>query len=260
MAGTEEQKKPAEAAIPHATRVTGPPAVQLAERQEHGRGSETMKNFAEGQPDGTFASCAGRLWEPNHEDPPDDGQMDPDAALVIQAQGGNLEAFNELITRHSRRVYGMIVSIIGDVEEAHDAVQDTFLKVFSHIGDFQRRSKFSTWLMSITSNIALQRLRNRKRLEHFREIGDESELRSFVVRTWEADPEQLYSQAQRRKLVENGLLKLPRKYRVVLVLRDMEQLSTEEAATALGLSVSALKARLFRARRMLRETLLPHLR
>jgi RNA polymerase sigma-70 factor (ECF subfamily) len=88
--------------------------------------------------------------------------------------------------------------------------------------------------------------------------GDKAELRLRQVRAWDADPEQLYSQAERRRLVESALMKIPSKYRVVLVLRDIEQLSTEEAATALGLAIPGLKARLFRARMMLREALSPH--
>ena len=177
---------------------------------------------------------------------------------MIRVQDGNLEDFEELVARHSRRVYRTLLATIGNVEEAQDAMQDTFLKAFAHIGNFQRRLKFSTWLTSIAGNIALQRLRDRRRLEYFNSAGDEAEFGSLQVRAWNADPEQLYSQAERRILVESGLMKLPPKYRVVLVLRDIKQLSTEETATALGLGIPALKARLFRARRMLRETLSPH--
>lgn len=78
------------------------------------------------------------------------------------------------------------------------------------------------------------------------------------MQAWAEDPEQLYSHAERRGLVESGLMKLPAKYRVVLILRDIEQVSTDDAAAALGLGIPALKARLFRARLMLREALSPH--
>ena len=185
-------------------------------------------------------------------------QVDLDAALVARVQNGDLEAFGDLVARHSRLVYRTLVAIVGNVEEAQDAMQDTFLKAFEHIGDFQHRSKFSTWLVSIATNTALTRLRERKHLECLDDAGGEEEFRPRQVRAWEADPEQLYSQAERRRLVESGLMKVPSKYRVVLVLRDIEQLSAEEAATALGLGIPALKARLFRARMMLREVLSPH--
>ncbi len=185
-------------------------------------------------------------------------QVDPDAVFVARVQNGDLEAFGDLVARHSRRVCRTLTAILGNAEEAKDAMQDTFLKAFQHIGEFQHRSKFSTWLVSIASNTALQRLRERKQSEWLDDTGPRAEVRPLQVRAWNADPEQLYSQAERRKLVENGLLKVPSKYRVVLVLRDIEQLSTEEAATALGLGISALKARLFRARMMLREVLASH--
>jgi RNA polymerase sigma-70 factor, ECF subfamily len=184
--------------------------------------------------------------------------VDPDAELVVRVQEGDLDAFEELVISHSRRVYRTLISIIGNVQEAQDAMQDTFLKAFEHIGDFQGRSKFSTWLTSIASNTAVQRLRERRRLEGLDDAADEAECRLRQVRAWDADPEQLYSQAERRRLVESALMKIPSKYRVVLVLRDLEQLSTEEAATALGLAIPGLKARLLRARMMLREALSPH--
>jgi RNA polymerase sigma-70 factor (ECF subfamily) len=191
---------------------------------------------------------------------PERAQEDPDAELVAKAQSGDLDAFEELVTRHSRRVFRALVGIVGNVEEARDAMQDTFLKAFQHISTFQRRSKFSTWLLTIANNTGLQRLRDREPVESLDNAGDGTEADFFPrqVRTWADNPEQLYSAAERRRFVEQGMLRLPAKYRVVLVLRDIEQLSTEEAATALGLGVAAIKSRLCRARLMLRETLAPH--
>jgi RNA polymerase sigma-70 factor (ECF subfamily) len=187
-------------------------------------------------------------------------EVDPDAWLVARVQDGDLDAFEELVTRHSRRVYRTLVGIVGNVEEAQDAVQDTFLKAFQHIGSFQGRSKFSTWLVTIASNTGLQRLRERRHLESLDDAGPETdeEFHPRQVRAWADDPEQLCSQAERRGLVESAVMRLPPKYRVVLVLRDIEQLSGEDAAAALGLGIPALKARLLRARLMLREALSPH--
>jgi RNA polymerase sigma-70 factor (ECF subfamily) len=184
-----------------------------------------------------------------------DPQTDPDIELVTRVQNGELDAFEELIHRHRRRVYRTLVAIVGNLEEAQDATQDTFLKAFEHIGRFEGRSKFSTWLLAIASNNGMQRLRERRPLERLDDLGDEAELRPRHVAAWHVDPEQLYSLAERRSLVESGLMKVPSKYRAVLVLRDIEQLSTEEAAAVLGLGISALKARLFRGRMMLREAL-----
>jgi RNA polymerase sigma-70 factor (ECF subfamily) len=187
-------------------------------------------------------------------------QVDPDRMLVASVQAGYLDAFEELVARHSRRVYRTLISILGNVEEAQDAMQDTFLKAFQHIGNFQGNSKFSTWLVTIANNTGLQRLRERKPIESLDEVTSDSEgkFHPRQVRSWAEDPEQLCSEAERRGLVESAMMQLPPKYRVVLVLRDIEQLSGQEAAEALGLGLAAMKARLLRARLMLREALAPH--
>jgi len=189
-----------------------------------------------------------------------DLKADPDAESVAKVRSGDLNAFEELINRHSRRVYRTLVGILGNPDDARDAMQDTFLKAFQHLGEFEQRAKFSTWLVSIATNTGLQRLRERRHLESLDDAGGESEegFRPRQIQAWAEDPEELYSQTEMRALVEKTVMKLPAKYRVVLVLRDMEQLSTEEAAAALGLGIPALKARLLRGRLMVREALAPH--
>jgi RNA polymerase sigma-70 factor (ECF subfamily) len=173
---------------------------------------------------------------------------------------GNADAFEQLIERHSRRVYRTLAGILGDPEDARDAMQDTFLKVFQHLDKFEGRSKFSTWLLSIATNAGLQRLRDRRPLESLDESASvpEESFRPRQVGAWVENPEQLYSQAERRRLVESSVMKLPPKYRIAVLLRDLELLSTEDAAAALGLQVPALKSRLLRGRLMLREALAPH--
>jgi RNA polymerase sigma-70 factor, ECF subfamily len=186
--------------------------------------------------------------------------VDSDLEILEAVRGGNVDAFEKLIERHSRRVYRTLVGMLGDPEDARDAMQDTFLKAYQHLGNFQARSKFSTWLVSIATNTAIQQLRERRPLESLDESGPDLEesFRPRQVRAWADDPEQLCSQEERRKLVESSVKKLPPKYRVVVVLRDLEQLSTEEAAAALGLEIPTLKTRLLRGRLMLREALAPH--
>jgi len=185
---------------------------------------------------------------------------DSDAGLVASAQDGDLEAFEDLIRRHSRSVYRTLMAILGDPEETKDAMQDAFLSAFKHIAGFQGRSKFSTWLVSIARNTALQRLRERKDTESLDDgaHGDDGEFRPRQVRAWVDDPEQVYSKTEIRQLVERGIMRLPVAYRVVVMLRDIEELSTDDVARELGLSVPAVKARLLRGRLMLRELLSPH--
>jgi RNA polymerase sigma-70 factor, ECF subfamily len=185
--------------------------------------------------------------------------IDPDADTVARVQKGDLDAFEELMIRHSQRVYRTLVGILGNPDEARDAMQDTFLKAFQYLAGFEGRSKFSTWLVSIATNTGIQRLRERRPMESLDESGaDEEGFRPRQVQAWTDDPEQLYSQTEMRSLIENGVMKLPVKYRMVLMLRDIEQLPIEEAASALGLGIPAIKARLLRGRLMLREALAPH--
>jgi RNA polymerase sigma-70 factor (ECF subfamily) len=164
------------------------------------------------------------------------------------------------MNRHRQRVYRILIGLLGDVEEARDAMQDTFLKAFQKLGSFEGRSKFSTWLLTIASNTAIQRLRDRKHLESLDEPDSESDegFRPRQIQAWTEDPEQLYSKTEMRSLVERAIMKLPVKYRVVLMVRDIQRLSAEESAGVLGLSVPAIKARQLRARLMLREALAPH--
>jgi RNA polymerase sigma-70 factor, ECF subfamily len=189
---------------------------------------------------------------------------DADAPLVARAQAGDVEAFEQLVDRHGRRVYRMILGITGDESDAEDGVQNTFLKAYQSIGGFQGNAKFSSWLLRIAMNEGLEVLR-RRRSKFNRSLDewdavDEETFRPRSRQPWQANPEQQVEQTQVRELVEKEIMKLPAKYRVVVMLRDMEQLNTEEAAAALGLNVATLKTRLLRGRLMLREALAPYFR
>lgn len=183
---------------------------------------------------------------------------DPDSELVRQAQCGNKNAFEELVRRHNRRIFGTLAGIVGDLDDARDATQEAFLKAYEHIGRFEGRSKFSTWLTSIAVNTATETLRRRKPLESLDDLATDEDFRPRLVRQWASDPEQILSAIQRNSLVREAVLRLPYKYRVAILLRDITQLSTEDAAATLGLSIPALKARVLRGRLMLRESLAVH--
>ena len=181
---------------------------------------------------------------------------DPDFEIVARVKNGDTDAFEELVRKHGRRVYRSLVSILGNAEEAEDALQDAFLKAFQHLPNFEARSRFSTWLVRIAINTGLQRLRGRK---DFDSLDEESEeFRPRNIQAWTDSPEEFYSREELRRLVEKEVMKLPLKYRVALMLRDLEELSTEEAAATLGLSVPGLKARVLRGRLMLRESMVPY--
>lgn len=197
-----------------------------------------------------------RIGRPPPQDTP---QEDADAACVVQIQAGDSAAFEQLVRRHGRRVYRTLAGILRQTEDIEDAVQDTFVKAFQHIGEFQGRSRFSTWLTRIAVNTGLQRLRGRKELESLdAKPGALEEYRPRQLQAWQENPEQLYSKEETRQLILEALMKLPLKYRVVVMLRDLQKLSTAETACALGLEIPGVKARLFRGRLMLREALAPY--
>jgi len=181
---------------------------------------------------------------------------DPDFEIVVRVRNGETEAFEELVRKHGRRVYRSLLSIVGSAEEAEDALQDAFLKAFQHLSRFEGRSRFSTWLLRIAINTGLQRVRSRKEFDSIDEENEEFKPRN--IRPWADTPEENYSREELRRLVEQEVMKLPVKYRVALMLRDLEELSTEEAAAALGLSVPGLKARVLRGRLMLRESMVQY--
>src|SRR5262249_20140859 len=162
---------------------------------------------------------------------------------------GELDAFDELVRRHQQRIYRTLMAITRKTDEAEDGVQNVFLKAFQHIGGFQGASKFSTWLTRIAINEGSERVRMRKNLDSLDDptAGDDPPFRPRNIAAWE-NPEQLYSQAELRLRVEQELLKLPAKYRVPVMLRDLQELTTEETAEVLGIGVPALKSRLLRGR------------
>ncbi len=185
---------------------------------------------------------------------------DPDAELTASARAGSLEAFEELIRRHSRLVYRALTAMLGNQDQAQDAMQDVMLSAYEHIAEFQSRSKFSTWLVSIARNKAIEYQRKRKNEVSFDEaaFGEDQDFRPRELRDWVDNPEQAYSRQEIRQLIERGIVTLPTKYRPVVMLRDIEHLSIEETARQLELSVPTVKVRLLRGRLMLREWLSPH--
>jgi RNA polymerase sigma-70 factor (ECF subfamily) len=189
-----------------------------------------------------------------------EAEPDRDLDEVRRVLQGDLNAFETLVERHGKRVYRTLIGLLGSDDEARDAMQDTFLKAFQHIDTFQHRAKFSTWLVSIATNTGLQRLRERRHFESIDETGGEGDesFRPRQIRAWTPDPEKMYSDVEMRSLVERGVMSLPAKYRVVVMLRDIEQLPIEDTAAALGLGIPAIKSRLLRGRLMLREALAPH--
>jgi RNA polymerase sigma-70 factor (ECF subfamily) len=181
-----------------------------------------------------------------------------ESSLVAQAKAGDQAAFSELVTHYERKIYRLAKNITRNDEDAEDVLQDAFLKAYTHLDNFKGDSKFYTWIVRIAVNEALMRLRKRKTdrtvpLDEPVELGEETVAREIAV--WEDNPEQRYSKEEWRTILDAAVDDLKPDFRTVFVLRDIEELSTEETAETLGISVPAVKSRLLRARLALRETL-----
>src|SRR5499425_1426831 len=179
-------------------------------------------------------------------------------ALVQAAKGGDVAAFEELVRRYDRNVFRIAQHITQNHEDAEDVVQDAFLKAFQNLQNFQEQSKFYTWLVRIAVNEALMKLRRRrtgKMVSLDEDVKTEDDSVPREVADWSPNPEQQYSQAELHEILSKTIQGLPPSFRTVFVLRDVEGLSTEEAAEALDLSIPAVKSRLLRARLQLRERL-----
>jgi RNA polymerase sigma-70 factor, ECF subfamily len=181
-----------------------------------------------------------------------------ESCLVAQAKAGDQNAFAELVTHYERKIYRLAKNITRNDEDAEDVLQDAFFKAYEHLDSFKGDSKFYTWIVRIAVNEALMRLRKRKTdrtvpLDEPVELGEETVAREIAV--WEDNPEQRYSKEEWRHILDEAVEGLKPDFRTVFVLRDIEELSTEETAESLGISVPAVKSRLLRARLALRETL-----
>ncbi len=179
-------------------------------------------------------------------------------ALVRAAKAGDISAFEQLVRRYDRNVFRIAQHITQNREDAEDVVQDAFLKSYENLKNFQEQSKFYTWLVRIAVNEALMRLRRRRpeRMVSLDEdVKTEEDSMPREVADWSPNPEQQFSQAELKDILQRTIQGLPSSFRTVFVLRDVEGLSTEETAEALGLSIPAVKSRLLRARLQLRERL-----
>ena len=179
-------------------------------------------------------------------------------ALVRAAKAGDISAYEQLVRRYDRNVFRIAQHITHNREDAEDVVQDAFLKAYENLGKFQEQSKFYTWLVRIAVNEALMRLRRRRperTVSLDEDIRTDEDTVPREVADWSPNPEQIYSQAEMREILQRTIQGLPPGFRTVFVLRDVEGLSTEETAEALDLTIPAVKSRLLRARLQLRERL-----
>ncbi|SPE39426.1 RNA polymerase sigma factor [Candidatus Sulfopaludibacter sp. SbA3] len=181
-----------------------------------------------------------------------------ESLLVAQARDGETRAFGELVRRYESKIFRLAQHITQNREDAEDVLQETFMKAYEHLDQFQGNSKFYTWIVRIAVNQALMKLRRRKNdksvsIDETIDTGEDTIVREIAA--WEENPEQKFSREELGEVLDTAIQSLEPLYRSVFVLRDIEELSTEETAETLNLSVPAVKSRLLRARLQLREKL-----
>jgi RNA polymerase sigma-70 factor (ECF subfamily) len=184
--------------------------------------------------------------------------------LVERLRAGDADALEALMESYGGRVYRVARGITGDERDAEEVVQDVFLSVFQKIATFENRAAIGTWIFRMATNAALNKRRGKRRtmeisltdyLPTFEDDGHRSGERDYLLADWSRLPDAELFSAERRALLGRALATLPERYRAVVVLRDVEELSNEETAQILGESVAAVKSCLHRARMALREQL-----
>ena len=185
----------------------------------------------------------------------------PESDVIALAQSGNAGAFGAIMQRYNRRLYRVARGILGDESEAEDAVQEAYVRAFSHLGEFRQDAKLSTWLTRIVMNEAFGRLRRRRptvALTALDSMHGKEGPRVVPFPLAEAgpeNPERSVARAEIRGLLERAVDDLPEPFRLVFVMRAIEELSVEETAAYLNLPPATVKTRLHRARRLLRGAL-----
>lgn len=187
--------------------------------------------------------------------------VENETALLTDARAGSAEAFTTLVRLYDRRIYRLALNITGSREDAEDVLQEAFLKAYAHLGQFQGDSRFYTWLVRIAVNEALMKLRKRRAhpsVSVDEMVASDDGAASQEIADWGDTPEQRYAKVELAEILNRAVEGLNPALRTVFVLREMENLSTEETAEMLNISVPAVKSRLLRARLRLRKRLNPY--
>ena len=182
-----------------------------------------------------------------------------DAELVQLARQRDSRAFRVIMKRHNRRLYRVARAVTRDDSEAEDVVQEAYFRAFANLGNFRGDSSLATWLTRIALNEALGRLRRQRPTVELStldaESQDETHVIPFPLMAANCDPERTVAQREIRRLMECAIDDLPEVFRIVFVMREIEELSVEETAGFLNLPQATVKTRLHRARRLLRQAL-----
>ena len=191
-------------------------------------------------------------------DPPPPAPVNEDAvdvALMARVATGDEGAFEELVTRHQHAVVGTVAKMLGNPSEAEDIAQQVFLRLWKSAPRYKPSAKFTTFLFTIVRNLVFNESRRRQRRREHSLEAQEGDWHRQIPETAEIRPDAKLQQAELREAIDEAIAALPDKQRLAVVLRRYERMPYEEISSVLGLSISAVKSQLFRARATLRTSL-----
>lgn len=176
-----------------------------------------------------------------------------EALLVSKAQSGDTASFEKLVLENQTKVYNLALRMVGNAEDAFDMSQEAFIKAYNSLALFRGDSRFSVWLYRLTTNVCLDFLRAENRRSHgsLTYGGEEEDEKELEIPDERFSPETIAEKNALRQAVREGLMSLPKEYRAILLLREIDGLSYEEIASALSLEEGTVKSRIFRARKRL---------
>lgn len=181
-----------------------------------------------------------------------------DHHLIAQFKGGSMKAMEAIVDRYENRIFTFGLKMCGQLQDAEDITQDTFLNAFKYLNSFREETKLKNWLFKIAATACIRK-RRKKKCEPDRELSLESFMNkdgtfeTYDIPDWSDDPSDKVLQAEMKTVINNAIKTLPHKYKLVFNLRDTEGFSTKETADILGISIESVKTRLHRARLALRE-------
>jgi len=178
-----------------------------------------------------------------------------DVALMLKVRDGDINAFEQLVERHQRAVIGTVTKMLNNTTDSEDIAQQVFIRLWKSAKNYQVKAKFTTFLFTITKNLVFNESSRRARKKQISIEEREEESHLEIASSEYSNPDQSVLEAELRDAIDDAIQQLPEKQRMAVILRRYEQLSYDEIADVLSLSVSAVKSQLFRARHSLREIL-----
>ena len=178
-----------------------------------------------------------------------------DEILIKKFQGGEIQAYNELVFRYKDRLLNFIYRFLNDIDRSEDLVQDTFIKLYTHKNSYQEIAKFSTWLYTIAANLARTELRKIKRRKTFSVSELSSDDKEYIISSEEIDQSEEHLSQNFETKIQSALSDLPDDFKTIIILRDIQELSYDEISKIVDLPLGTVKSRINRGRLKLQELL-----